>query len=146
MFVSVALAIPRPHQHIVFQYSLHVLDGPDAEPLHCEYLADHGCDPVPDLTESLKRHIPNDGNVIVWHAPFEKTRNTEMGRLHPEHVSFYESLNRRICDLRDVVKLGSYVHPEFGGSSSIKNVRLRHGCRNSAGSHCCKPSSDWIRD
>lgn len=121
------LAVPvfnghKPYQQAVFQYSLHHLVTPDAAPFHSEHLSTGEGDPCVPLLEKLKNDIGTDGTVIVWNAPFERTRNKEMAALHPEYRVFLEDINDRIYDLMEIVSKGLYLHPGFKGSSSIKNV------------------------
>ena len=112
----------RPYEQMVFQYSVHVLRAPGAEPEHFEILADGRQDPAPDLVHSLMRAVPNSGSVLVWNRSFEVTRNQELAARVSESRQFFESLNDRIVDLMDVVRGGLYLHPEFRGSASLKSV------------------------
>lgn len=112
----------HPQQQAVFQYSLHKLDSPGADPRHCEHLSPPGGDPALPLLESLHEDIGGVGSVVVWNKTFEKTMNQEMARLHPRYAPFLENLNTRIYDLADIVNKGYYLHPGFKGSWSIKNV------------------------
>lgn len=112
----------EPYKPIVFQYSLHVLDGPDSEPQHFECLLTENEDPSPALLEHLARHLPKTGSVIVWYKPFEVTRNREMAERYPEHREFIDNLNDRIYDLMEIFSKGLYIHPDFHGSASIKRV------------------------
>ena len=127
-YETVSSALPMfvgctPFQQIPFQYSLHVLRGPDAELEHYEYLGrDSVVPPMPELLASLQSHIGETGSVIVWYKVFEKGRNTEMGKAFPEYAEFLEGVNDRVFDLMDVFSKQHYVHHDFKGSSSIKYV------------------------
>lgn len=112
----------RPYQHAVFQYSVHVVREPGAEPEHYEFLADELKDPAPMVAESLKKHIGSMGSVIVWNARFEASRNAEIGEHLPEFADFMADINDRMYDLMMIVKKGYYVDSRFGGSASIKKV------------------------
>ena len=111
-----------PYQNIVFQYSLHVLESPESEPVHYEYLAVTDEDPGPGLLADLTARIGDTGSVIVWNQSFEASRNREMAARYPEYADRLLDINRRIYDLMEVFSKGSYVHPDFRGSASIKNV------------------------
>ena len=122
-----------PYQNIVFQYSLHILEkempnGANLDWLnenikHTEFLHQNNSDPSQDITNSLERDIlRNDGSVIVWHQPFEKGRNKELGVLQPLKKQFMEEINDRIIDLKEVFSKSMYVDPKFRGSASIKKV------------------------
>lgn len=112
----------HPHQQMVFQYSIHVIEHPQAELTHTEYLAVDKTDPAIDLVKQLIQDIGDTGSIIVWNKTFEAGRNKEMAELYPEYADFMLDLNERIFDLADIVKEGMYVHPDFKGSWSIKNV------------------------
>ena len=127
-YETYATAIPRydgygAHGQMVFQYSLHVIDGPDSSQLtHTEFLAPGSGDPAPQLLEHLDRHIGREGSVIVWNKVFEGSRNREMAGRYPKYRPLLEGINTRIFDLMDIFSKGYYIHPEFHGSASIKQV------------------------
>lgn len=112
----------RPYQQMVFQYSVHVVREPGAEPEHYEYLAEEMIDPAQGVATSLRSHIGDTGSVIVWNARFEASRNVEIGEHLPEFADFMASINDRMYDLMVIVKKGYYVDSRFGGSASIKKV------------------------
>jgi hypothetical protein len=111
-----------PYQHMVFQYSLHVFDRPGVEANHHEYLVVEKEDPVPRLAANLLEKIGETGSVVVWNKSFEMGRNREMAALHPRFAAGLNLINERIFDLMEIFSKGSYVHPDFHGSASIKNV------------------------
>lgn len=127
-YESVNPAIPmldntRPHQQIVFQYSLHILDTPNAEPRHTEFLCpNNSVESLKNLVRQMRQGIAGTGNVIVWNKTFERGRNIELGQLFPEYESFFADINSRIYDLKDVFSKNYYVDPGFRGSNSIKDV------------------------
>lgn len=112
----------RPYQHAAFQYSVHFVREPGAEPEHFEFLADEMRDPAPMVAESLKKHIGDTGSVIVWNARFEASRNAEIGEHLLEFADFMADVNDRMYDMMMIVKKGYYVDSRFGGSASIKKV------------------------
>lgn len=127
-YESVNPAIPlidntHPHQQVVFQYSLHILDTPDAELRHTEFLCrDSLPDSIRTLVGRMRKDIEDKGSIIVWNKSFERPRNSEMGLLFPEFKDFLEGMNERIYDLKDVFSKNYYVDPGFKGSNSIKDV------------------------
>lgn len=126
-YESYAAAIPRfdgftPYMQIVFQYSLHVVNSPDEEPAHFEFLYDGNEDPSEPVVKSMREHIGDSGSVIVWYKPFECTRNSEMGERMPQWNDFMNDINARTYDLMDIFKGQHYVHKDFKGSASIKKV------------------------
>jgi len=112
----------KPYQHMVFQYSLHIFETQESEPIHYEYLAIVEGDPGVKLVEHLSNHIGNIGSVIVWYKAFEAGRNKEMAEMYPEYRDVLLNINDRVHDLMEVFSKGYYVHPDFHGSASIKNV------------------------
>ena len=120
-------AIPRfdnfsPYNQIPFQYSLHVLNSPENEPEHFDFLYTGEKDPSREFVASLQKHIGPVGSVIVWHKDFECGRNKELGQRIPESRVFFEDLEKRIYDLEVIFKKQHYVHKDFKGSSSIKKI------------------------
>lgn len=112
-----------PYQQVCFQYSCHVLPSEGADLEHYEYLASGQENPISALAERLKNVINTDaGTVIVWNKSFEMSRNDEIGKMYPEHKAFMGSVNRRVFDLMEIFSKQYYVHPNFYGSHSIKNV------------------------
>ncbi|MFY9228335.1 MAG: DUF2779 domain-containing protein [Candidatus Microsaccharimonas sp.] len=127
-YESVNPAIPlvdgiTPHKQMVFQYSLHILDTPDGELRHTEHLSrEASLSAIEALASQMREDIGDTGSVIVWHKMFERDRNKDLGLLLPQYEKFYESINERLYDLKDVFSNNYYVHPEFHGSNSIKDV------------------------
>lgn len=127
-YESVNPAIPLldgtiPHQQIVFQYSLHVLDSPSTDLRHTEYLCrDSSAESFKKLVNQMRTDIGDAGSIIVWNKSFEAGRNREMGKLFPEHEQFLAHVNDRIYDLMDIFSKNYYVDPGFHGSNSIKYV------------------------
>jgi len=112
----------KPQQQMVFQYSLHKMETLNGDIRHTENLAITKDDPSKSLIKQLREDIGDTGTVFVWFKPFEMTRNKELAIIHPEYAAFLEDLNDRIYDLGDFINFGFYLHPEFKGSWSIKNV------------------------
>jgi len=114
----------NPNSQLVFQYSLHVIreKGDVGEKIeHFEYLADDIESSTEGLVKSLEKNIGKIGSVLVWYEPFEKSRNIELGKLHPEYEGFFKDVNNRVYDLMKIFKK-DYLMPEFKGSASIKKV------------------------
>ena len=123
-FETFASAVPiidgaSPHRHFPVQYSLHIIDQ-DGSLKHKEFLEREASLPV-RLVEQMQSDIGAEGNIVSWHASFEKTQNREMARLFPDKKAFLNNLNDRMVDLEDVFKT-AYVDTRFDGSTSIKKV------------------------
>ena len=112
----------KPYQQIPFQFSLHVLQSPDAELEHFEYLHTENSDPSESVIAKLKEFIGSQGSVIVWSKRFEKGINAQLAERHPEDAVFLGDINDRIYDLMDIFQKQLYVHPGFKGRTSIKKV------------------------
>jgi hypothetical protein len=112
----------QPYKQYPFQYSLHILDSPEAELRHVEFLHADPSNPIKPLSKMLKSHIGGTGTVITWNMRFETGCNDMMGSLLPEYESFYKDLNERIVDLGYPFAQSWYVHKDFKTSWSIKNV------------------------
>ena len=126
-YETFAPAIPlfdgyRPYQRIPFQFSLHILEKPNTEMKHVEYLHQEMSDPSEHVACLLEENIGAVGTVITWNKSFEAGVNRELGERMPEHKATMDRVNGLLYDLMDVFKKQHYVHPEFRGSTSIKKV------------------------
>ncbi|MFQ5620861.1 MAG: DUF2779 domain-containing protein, partial [Candidatus Nanoarchaeia archaeon] len=111
-----------PYQQITFQYSLHVVEREGAEPKHYEFLAEGTEDPRPAFANSLKEHIGDKGNIVVYNESFEKSCLKKLAEAFPEYEEWIEQALTRVVDL--IIPFRSYLcyHPEQKGSASIKYV------------------------
>lgn len=89
---------------------------------HSEFIETGQVDPVPAFLTKLKEAIGEKGSIIVWNKSFEGTQNRRMGEIHSEFQLFCEDMNNRMYDLMDIFRNGTYAHPKFKGSYSIKKV------------------------
>jgi hypothetical protein len=126
-YETYAPAIPmfdgyQAYDHIPFQFSLHILRGPDVELEQVEFLQMTCADSSEEVARLLEKHVEQSGTVIVWHAPFEKSVNKEIARRTPELRIIMERINTQIYDLKEVFAKQYYVHPDFRGRVSIKKV------------------------
>jgi hypothetical protein len=112
----------RPYHQVPFQYSLHVLESPDAKLRQVEYLHRDNSNPAEPLSKALQSHIGTTGSVITWNMSFEKGCNYLLGSILPEFTEFYAKLNARIVDLMEPFAENWYVDKDFYGSASIKKV------------------------
>lgn len=123
-------AIPRfdgfsPYQQIPFQYSLFVLGSPTSGVgglKHFEFLHVENTDPSLGMLKSLQENLGTSGNIIVWNKKFECKINEEMAARNPEYKDFIAAVNARVYDLMEVFGKQLYVHKDFRGKISIKNV------------------------
>jgi predicted RecB family nuclease len=124
-FESVNPGVPRfsgmrPYDQLPFQWSVHVLREPGAEPEHFEFLATDASDPRREFIESLCYTLGESGNIVVYSA-FESQRLAELGAYLPEFAECIAQIQSRLWDLLPVVRNNVY-HPEFAGSYSLKAV------------------------
>ena len=120
-------AIPRfdgfsPYQQMPFQYSLYVLESPGIEPKHLEFIFTEKSDPSLEFLKSLQSHIGESGTIIVWNKKFECKINEELAVRNPDYKLFIDAVNARVYDLMDIFGKQYYVHKDFKGRISIKNV------------------------
>lgn len=126
-FETISPAIPpydglRPFQQMPFQASLHVQKARGGTVEHFEFLGDAKNDPRPALTEFLVRRIGGRGSVVAYNAAFEGSRLAELAEAYPKHAKALLSMKARLWDLAAPFRSGTYLHPEFQGSYSIKAV------------------------
>ena len=112
----------KPYQQVPFQYSLHVLQSPDSELEHYEFLHQELSLPASDLSAKLLSEIGSEGTIVAWFDKFEKYCNRTLGDLAPEYKDSLIEINERMTDLRIPFANYGYVHKLFNGSTSIKKV------------------------
>lgn len=111
----------KPYQKVPFQYSLHIVDRPGAEPQHHEFLAEHGKDPRRGFLDSLLATLPAKGCIVAWCQSFEIGRLRELG----EYFRCREQIEALIKNVRDLMRpfrQKAIYHRDFGGSYSLKFV------------------------
>jgi hypothetical protein len=126
-FETLGLPIPphdglRPYSQLPFQYSLHIQAEPGGELEHRGYLAEPGADPRPGFLERLLEDTAGEGDIVVYHQPFEQGVLAEMARMYPGRSNAIESLMERVVDLLEPFRKRWYWHPRMGGSNSLKDV------------------------
>ena len=113
----------KPFQQIPFQFSLYILEDEDKEPLYKEFLMKEASDKnLEGLIAGLKECISERGSIVVWHQGAEKSFQNNLSSLFPKNKAFFEDLNQRIFDLKMIFSNQQYVHPDFKGKTSLKNI------------------------
>ncbi len=125
-FETVFPALPlfaglRPYDQLPFQWSVHVLDTPGAEPKHYEFLATDTTDPRREFITSLCAVMGDSGSIVAYNQTFESLRLKELGAWLPEFAGRIKNIQGRLWDLYPAVRKHVY-HPAFGGSFSLKYV------------------------
>ena len=126
-FETFAAAVPpfdraRPYQQIPFQYSVHTQDSVGAEPTHRFFLGDGRGDPREALTQQMLLDLGEEGDLLTYHASFERGRIQELARDLPHHAAALDRLVPRIKDLEVPFLEGWYYAPAMNGRTSIKQV------------------------
>jgi len=125
-FETVNPAIPKfdgmsPYSHLCFQWSVHRVTRPGAEPEHFEFLAMDGADPRAAFLSSLCEALGERGSIVVYNQKFEEQRICELAEWLPDYANRVEEIKARLWDLLPAMR--NYVyHPAFAGSFSLKAV------------------------
>jgi predicted RecB family nuclease len=124
-FESVNHCVPpyagmRPYDHLCFQFSVHLLREPGAEPEHYDFLATDASDPRREFINSLCAALGQTGSIVVY-SSFESQRLSELASWLPEFAHQVGAIQGRLFDLLPIVREHVY-HPAFGGSYSLKSV------------------------
>jgi len=126
-FETIGPAIPiydgtRPYQTIPFQFSLHIVENGDSEPVHYSFLADGKDDPRPTLLTELKGLLGSEGSIIAYNSGFEEGILRELAEAFPEYTDWFESIRARIVDLLAPFSRFHYYHASQKDTASLKKV------------------------
>lgn len=126
-FETIAHAVPffddsRPYEAIPFQFSLHIQEKKDGPVLHHEFLHNEKSDPRRPLIQEMVRLLGKKGSIVAWYMSFEKMVIENMATDLPEFADELEALLPRFRDLIVPFREGSYAHPDFHGSASLKSI------------------------
>ena len=123
-FETVGPAVPvyvgtRPYQRVPFQWSMHVLNA-DGRLSHASFLNGDAEDPRERFITGLLEAVPSEGSIVAY-SPYERTMMRELAEAFPQHRDGLLALCDRVVDLLKLLR-GSYYHPGFNGSYSLKSV------------------------
>mgnify|MGYP004469869017 FL=1 len=126
-FETTERAIPaydgeHPYQHVPFQYSLHIMTGPNEEVIHKEFLADERTDPKRDMVQHLCADIPEGAIAMAYNFSFEKNVLRMLSEEVPEAAHHLMAIHNRMIDLMVPFKDRLVYRPSMCGSYSIKAV------------------------
>lgn len=126
-FETFSTAVPlldgaRPYQPIPFQFSVHVVAAPGAEPVHRSFLSLEPDDPRPPLLAALRRAIGSDGRVVAYNQGFEKRVLSDLARRFPADAGWIADMSERFVDLFAPFRTLAYYDPAQRGSASLKAV------------------------
>jgi len=125
-FESCSTAVPpylgtAPYEHICFQWSAHLLSGPDAEPVHFQFLQRDASDPRPEFCRTLWEAV-REARTIVTYSLAEKTLVKKMAQAGiPFAAELLERLESATVDLEKLVAENICL-PGFKSRTSIKHV------------------------
>ena len=126
-FETINPAIPiwsnsRPFEQVPFQFSLHILENWDSEPLHLSYLSEGRNDPRREMMSYLVASVRSEGTVLAYNASFEKNVLNRCSQVFPEFQPWKKSVDDRFVDLLQPFRNFDYYSPKQHGSASMKDV------------------------
>ncbi|MGE4294384.1 MAG: DUF2779 domain-containing protein [Campylobacterales bacterium] len=111
-----------PFEPLPFQYSLHILKAPGAQPEHHEFLAAAREDARHAIAAKLAALIGPKGSLVAYGADYERRLLRRLADWAPELSAPLESMAKRTIDLMIPFEKRWYYHPAMRGSCSLKNV------------------------
>ena len=112
----------HPYQQVPFQFSLHTVRAPGAEPEHTMFLAEGRHDPRPEFMLTLRDALAGTGSVVAFNASFELGRLKECCATLPKFSPWVKAVEARVVDLLSPFRSFAYYHPDQHGSASLKSV------------------------
>ena len=109
----------RPYDQIPFLFSVHT-EANGGSPEHTEYMHEDDSDPRPALIDRLLVSLGDQGSICVY-SRFERTQIKALAAAFPQHAAALDAVTSRLIDFHQIVR-GSYYHPGFHGSFSLKSV------------------------
>ena len=126
-FETFAPAIPiydgtRPYQDIPFQFSLHVVESDESEPLHHSFLAEGTEDPRPQILHELQRLLGSEGSIIAYNAGFEEGVLKGLVEAFPRYTDWLDDILARMVDLLFPFTNFHYYNASQRDTASLKKV------------------------
>ena len=126
-FETFQTAVPRyegtkPYQQIPFQFSLHSVEAPGANPINHSWLAEGSEDPRAEFLTALQSVLGTKGDIVAFNVGFERARLDELARRYPEKERWLRKVNERFVDLITPFRNFDYYHPDQQGSCSLKAI------------------------
>ncbi len=126
-FETIGPAIPiydgtRPYQTIPFQFSLHIVEYDESEPVHHSFLAEGTDDPRPQLLRELQEVLGSEGSIIAYNSGFEEGVLRELVEAFPEYLDWFEGILVRIVDLLMPFSNFHYYNASQKDTASLKRV------------------------
>jgi len=126
-FETIGPAIPiydgmRPYQTIPFQFSLHIVENDESEPVHHSFLAEGIEDPRPQLLSRLQGLLGSEGSIIAYNSGFEEGVLKGLVEAFPKYTGWLESILIRIVDLLIPFSSFHYYNASQKDTASLKKV------------------------
>jgi len=112
----------RPYQTIPFQFSLHIVENDESEPVHHSFLATEIDDPRPQLLRELQEVLGSQGSIVAYNSGFEEGVLRELVEAFPEYTDWLEGILIRIVDLLFPFSNFHYYHASQKDTASLKKV------------------------
>ena len=109
----------RPYGQIPFLFSVRT-EHDESSHEHTDYLYEDDGDPRPLIIERLLQALGDEGSICTY-SSFERTQIKALAAAFPQYANALNDIISRLVDLLPIVR-GSYYHPDFHGSFSIKAV------------------------
>lgn len=125
-FETYTTAIPlydgsSPHQHMPFQFSLHIVEK-SGKTRHVSFIAHGSGDPREAFMKKLKESIGGKGSIIIYNAAFEQGILKRLAEFMPKEGKWVAQIIKRAVDLLAPFKSFYYYSPKQHGSASMKEV------------------------
>lgn len=125
-FETINPAIPRydgckPFQQVPFQFSVHILEHPNATLKHIAFLHTKATDPRPTLIPALLQACGTVGSIVAYYSRFESDRIQELAEYDPSLSAELIALTERLVDPLPIMREAVY-DPGFAASFSLKAV------------------------
>ncbi|WP_412754396.1 DUF2779 domain-containing protein [Legionella donaldsonii] len=125
-FESINPALPRhkgchPYFQVPFQFSVHILNSPNAEFSHEEFLHTTKDDPRDELINALLRACTGDGSIVAYYSGFEAQCIEALAMYSIVHCNELRKLIGRLVDPLPIFREAVYDN-SFYGSFSLKSV------------------------
>jgi hypothetical protein len=111
-----------PYERIPFQFSVHVQRSKNGELEHFEFLPFDALDPRNIECSQLIDIIGDNGTILAWNMPFEKSVLSSLESRFPQYAEKIQKLLPRFIDLIWPFKSGAYSDWRTQGSASLKKV------------------------
>lgn len=126
-FETIGPAIPiyigtSPYKQYAVQYSLHVLESPNSELIHTEYLPEFDQDPREELIQRMISELGVSGSIVTYNVGFERGKINQLAEDFPEYAKQLNAISVRLVDLIIPFRSSWYYVPAMQGSASIKKV------------------------